>query len=79
MQLHAHILPFLLGVVDKTPKDNDVTAGWLAFVLFGLLVLAVVFLGFSLSKQLRKAAAAQEAGVYDDPDEPDATGPHPAS
>ena len=34
------------------------------------LVLAVVFLGFSLVKQLRKAQAAEDAGVYGHNDEP---------
>jgi hypothetical protein len=49
---------------DTPPEDNDVVAGgWGALVLVGLIV-AVVFLGFSLVKQLRKAQAAEEAGVY---------------
>ena len=34
-----------------------------------LLIAAVVFLSFSLVKQLRKAQAAQDAGVYDEPAE----------
>ena len=41
-------------------------AGWTAFVVFGLLIGAVVFLGFSLAKQLRKVAGRQEAGLYGD-------------
>ena len=32
-----------------------------------LLILAVVFLAFSLTKQLRKAREARDAGVYGDP------------
>ena len=41
-------------------------------MIFILLIAAVVFLGFSLVKQLRKAQAAEDAGVYGhDPDEPD--------
>jgi hypothetical protein len=59
------------GAVDKTPKDEDVKAGWTAFVLFLLLIGAVVVLAFSLVKQLRKAQEAKDAGVYgDDPEEP---------
>ena len=41
-------------------------AGWTAFVLFLLLIGAVVVLAFSLVKQLRKAQAAKDAGVYGD-------------
>jgi hypothetical protein len=64
MQLYAHVLPFVLAAVDKPPADDDVKAGWPALILFLLLVAAVVFLGFSLAKQLRKADAAKKAGVY---------------
>ncbi len=54
-----------LWVVDQAPEDDDVVAGWTAFLIFGLLIAAVVFLGFSLTKQLRKADQAEEAGLYD--------------
>jgi hypothetical protein len=64
MQLYAHVLPFLLTLVDQAPKDDDVKAGWPALILFLLLAGAVAFLGFSLTKQLRKADAAKKAGVY---------------
>ena len=58
----------LVRLDDETPKPEDVKAGWTAFVIFLLLLGAVVVLGFSLSKQLRKAQAAKDAGVYgDDP------------
>jgi len=63
------IVPLTL-LADQTPEPEDVTAGWTALVVFLLLIAAVVFLGFSLVKQLRKAQAAKDAGVYDDPDEP---------
>jgi hypothetical protein len=64
-------------LADQAPEAEDVTAGWTALVVFLLLIAAVVFLGFSLVKQLRKAQAAKDAGVFDDPDEPreDAAGP----
>ena len=51
---------------DPTPQENDVVAGPLGFALWIFLILAVVVLGFSLVKQLRKAQAAKDAGVYGD-------------
>jgi hypothetical protein len=45
----------VLPYVDRVPADKDVTAGWLAFAVFIALGLAVVFLGFSLTKHLRRA------------------------
>ena len=69
----------LVWAVDKTPKDEDVKAGWTAFVIFLLLIGAVVFLGFSLVKQLRRAQAAKDAGVYGDDDEPTAGADEPES
>jgi hypothetical protein len=55
----------LVLLAGGAPEPEDVKAGWTAFAIFLLLVLAVAFLGRSLFKQLRKAQAAQEAGVYD--------------
>jgi hypothetical protein len=59
------LVSLALWVVDKAPEDDDVVAGWTAFAIFGLLILAVVFLGFSLTKHLRKAQSAEDAGLYD--------------
>ena len=59
----------LIVLADKTPEPEDVKAGWTAFAIFLLLAAAVVFLGFSLVKQLRKAQAAKDAGVFDEPDQ----------
>ena len=56
----------LVEAVEKGPEPEDVKAGWTALVLFLLLCAAVAFLGFSLVKQLRKAQAAKDAGVYGD-------------
>ena len=56
----------LIDGVERGPEPEDVKAGWLAFVVFLLLCAAVAFLGFSLVKQLRKAQAAKDAGVYGD-------------
>jgi hypothetical protein len=63
------LLVSLTALADPAPEPEDVTAGWTALVVFLLLIAAVVFLGFSLVKQLRKAQAAKDAGVYDDSDE----------
>jgi len=52
--------------VEQGPAPEDVKAGWVAFAVFLLLCAAVAFLGFSLVKQLRKAQAAKDAGVYGD-------------
>lgn len=65
------------------PAPEDVKAGWVALIIFLLLALSVAFLGWSLTKQLRKAQNAKDAGAYgDDPagaaDEP-ANGDSPTS
>ena len=62
------LLPFADGSnPDPVPADTDVTAGWTALIVFVGLIIAVVVLGVSLAKQLRKAQAARDAGVYGDP------------
>ncbi len=58
------VLAQLVLLADETPEPEDVKAGWTAFVVFLLLIGAVVLLGFSLTKQLRRAQAAEDAGVY---------------
>jgi hypothetical protein len=62
----------LIVWADKVPNPDDVTAGWVAFAVFIALVLAVAFLGFSLTKHLRKANANAERGVFDPSDKPSA-------
>lgn len=62
------LLALVTWVAEQAPEDEDVVAGWTAFAVFALLIVAVVFLGFSLTKQLRKAAQAEEAGLYDPSD-----------
>lgn len=53
-------------MVDETPKPTDVKAGPLGFAVWIFLILAVVVIAFSLVKQLRKAQAAKDAGVFGD-------------
>ena len=62
------LVSLALWVAEQAPEDEDVVAGWTAFAVFGLLIAAVVFLGFSLTKQLKKADRAEEAGLYDTSD-----------
>lgn len=56
----------LLAAVTEGPAPEDVKAGWVALIIFLLLALAVAFLGWSLTKQLRKAQDAKDAGAYGD-------------
>lgn len=70
------LLTMTVLLSDKTPEPKDVKAGWTALIVFLLLALAVVVLAFSLVKQLRKAQAAKDAGVYGD--QPAAEQPDPA-
>jgi hypothetical protein len=62
------VLPDLVRLVDDVPEAEDVKAGWLAFGIFLLLIVAVAVLGWSLTKHLRKAQAAEEAGLFDPSD-----------
>jgi hypothetical protein len=69
----AHVTHLVGGgfvaLVDKTPTEDEIGTGFAYLVLFVLLAAAVTFLGFSLSKQLRKTRANAEAGVFGkDPD-----------
>ena len=60
--MHAALITLL---VDTPPDENDVVAGWTAFAIFGLLILAVAVLGFSLTKRLKNVEKANDAGLYD--------------
>lgn len=60
------ILPIAIRAVDETPEADDVVAGPIGLLMFFALIAAVVFLCFSFAKQLRKARAARDAGVFGD-------------
>ncbi|WGL53380.1 hypothetical protein P5P86_06010 [Nocardioides sp. BP30] len=65
------MLPLLLTLAtDPVPTDNNVKAGWTAFAVFLLLLVAVGVLGWSFSRQLKKVKKASDAGVYDESDAP---------
>ncbi len=71
-----HQLPLLvelatnaIRLVDSAPDPKDVKAGWTAFVIFLLMLGAVVALGFSMSRQFRKTERNREAGILPTKDE----------
>ncbi len=64
------LAPLFVVWVDKAPDPNDVKAGWVAFGVFIALALAVAFLGYSLTKHLRKVRDNVDKGVFDQSDEP---------
>lgn len=51
---------------EKAPEDKDVVAGWTAFWIFIGLIVAVVVIGIALTRSLRTAQKAKDAGVYGD-------------
>jgi hypothetical protein len=51
---------------DPVPSENDVVAGWVGAAVFVGLIIAVVFILRSFTKQLKKVDAAEKAGVYDE-------------
>jgi hypothetical protein len=59
-------LLMIILVEDPTPEPTEVKAGPLGFAVWIFMILAVVVIAFSLVKQLRKAQAAKDAGVYGD-------------
>lgn len=59
-------LPMVIRAADETPEADDVVAGPVGLLMFFLIIAAVVFLCFSFAKQLRKARAARDAGVFGD-------------
>ena len=73
-------LVVLAAASDPRPDDNNVVAGWVGFVVFLALIIAVVFILRSFTKQLKKVRQAQEAGVFDEkkPEESDDTSEHPS-
>lgn len=53
-------------VGDATPDKEDIKAGWGAFGIFIAMAIAVGFLGWSLTRHLRKAQSNAEAGAFGD-------------
>lgn len=76
MNIVSQAIALVVLAADKTPEPEDVKAGWVAFGLFVLLALAVVFLGFSLVKHLRRAERTFHPEDHDNGPE---SGPNHAS
>ena len=60
------LLVSLSVLMDETPDPTEVKAGPLGFAVWIFMILAVVVIGFSLVRQLRRAQAAKDAGVFGD-------------
>jgi hypothetical protein len=50
-------------LAEDGPEAADVKAGWTAFAVFLLLLVAVALLGWSLTRQLKKAQRNKDAGI----------------
>jgi hypothetical protein len=76
------LVNLVLAAEEKAPRDEDVVAGWMGFAVFAFLIVAVALIGWALTKSLKTAARAKEAGVYgDEPDtgdEPESDGAQPS-
>ena len=69
LPLLAPVSAQVLLLLDETPEPEDVKAGWLALLVFGLLIAAVVLLMFSFVKRLRNADRAAAEGKFDRSDD----------
>ncbi|HWJ80699.1 MAG TPA: hypothetical protein VNS55_00575 [Nocardioides sp.] len=58
------MLAALITASTETLDDNDVVAGWTAFWIFVALAVAVAFLLWNFTKQLKKTDRAAKAGVF---------------
>ncbi|RYB92642.1 hypothetical protein EUA06_06795 [Nocardioides glacieisoli] len=56
----------LSAFTDKAPDPTAVKAGPLGFALWIFMIIAVVVIGFSLVRQLRRAQANKDAGLFGD-------------
>jgi len=73
MNILATLLPLadlLLPLAGQVPAPEDVKAGWVAFGIFLAMAAAVVFLGFSLRKHLKRVDFEETDGSPGEPGEP---------
>ncbi|GAA1546832.1 hypothetical protein [Nocardioides humi] len=64
----VHVVTESLVLAKDEPVDQDtnIVAGWTAFWIFVGLIVAVAVIGWALTRSLRTAARAKDAGVYGD-------------
>lgn len=63
--MYAALSPLLTVLAAQdAPEPEDVVAGWMGFAVFIGLILAVAILGWSLTKHLKKAQRAADAGAF---------------
>jgi hypothetical protein len=63
-------LALQVAASDPRPDDNNVVAGWTGFAVMIALIIAVVFILRSFTKQLKKVDKAKDAGVFGDEPRP---------
>ena len=56
----------LLPLADSAPKPTDVKAGWVAFAIFLVLAIAVILIGWFLTRSLKRSEQTAERGGYDE-------------
>ncbi len=71
MNTLALLLTDVFLALDPTPAKEDVKAGWGAFGIFLGLAVTVAFLGWSLTRHLKKTKRNAEAGAFGDSSAPD--------
>lgn len=59
------LIATLLPLADDVPDPEDVTFDWMALVVFVALAVAIVAIGYFLSRSLRRSRATAERGGYD--------------
>lgn len=62
----SQLSTLIVRAADQAPKPEDVKAGWMAFVVFIALIVAVGLLGWSLSRHLRRAQDNRDVGLFGD-------------
>lgn len=56
----------LVRLADDVPEDSEVKGGFIGLAFFVGMIVAVGLLCWSFFRQMKKANAAQKAGVYGD-------------